>query len=114
MALLISLALASLGQAKEAQPQQVSLASKLTAQSQPKARSARSLSDMFEKVKSKIFGSRKQQPVAQASVANSQVAPASSAISSAAQRQPWIDVSVSPKPSAEPLSPPLQIALELS
>jgi len=71
-------------QAKDAAQQtSSSITSKLTPQT--KTRSARSLSDMFEKMKSKIFGSRKQ------ATATSQVQPAASV--NAAQRQPWGDVS---------------------
>lgn len=66
---------------------------------QPKARHSRSLGDMFEKMRSKIFGSRKQAAAVASStgsasssssaVAN-QVQPASSV--NIGQRQPW-DVS---------------------
>lgn len=72
---------------------QPSLASKLLGQSKP--RTSRSLSDMFEKMKSKIFGSRKQSQQQQQQASQSQniqsVAPLNSAN---AQRQPWADVSI--------------------
>lgn len=76
-------------------PRHSLLATKLLPQ-QTKARSARSLSDMFERVKSRIFGSKKQaasQSSAAASSTSSQIQPAASAVNSAVQRQPW-DVSV--------------------
>lgn len=82
-------------QAKEQQPaaqpqqQQPSLASRLLSTQQTRTRTARSLSDYFEKVKSKIFGNKKQS--ASASSTQQQVQPAASVNS--AQRQPW-DVSI--------------------
>lgn len=99
LAVLASLALTSC-QAKEAasgsaaapanSAQSSSLASKLLPQT--KTRTARSLSDMFEKVKSKIFGNKKQSTASTNSAASQQVQPAASVVS--AQRQPWADVSV--------------------
>lgn len=88
VAVIVSLVLSSqVSQAKDAaEPKSSSLASKLIPQT--KARTARSLGDMFEKVRSKIFGSRKQ---ASAS-SNNQVQPAASV--NVPQRQPWGDVSV--------------------
>lgn len=87
----------------QAQPQQPmslqqqarhSLASKLM----PKARTARSLSDMFDKVKSKIFGNKKGQTSSSASQSSSSMLASASQQSGAqalnsAQRQPWADVS---------------------
>lgn len=101
IAVLVSLALA-VSQAKDTTTStnnnaHQSLASKLMPQ-QSRARTSRSLSDMFEKVKSKIFG-KKQQASSSSNQVNQQVQPSSASLSSSAsmnsvQRQPtWGDVS---------------------
>lgn len=115
-ALVASLALVALCQAaaKEQQQQQQPVAvagqtqpaSSFASRLLPKARSSRSLSDMFEKVKSRIFGSKKSSSssASSSSSSSSAVQPASSSLvpaastlsaaaNGAAQRQPW-DVSI--------------------
>lgn len=91
LACLLSLALSSC-QAKDANLQQpsISLATKLVPQT--RSRSARSLSDMFEKVKSKLFGGKKQQSNSNSNNAGAQVQPSASSVSNS-QRQNWADVS---------------------
>lgn len=94
LACLFSLAL-SVCQAKDVASQQqptISLASRLVPQS--RSRSARSLSDMFEKVKSKLFGGKKQQ---QANNNNPAMAQSVTSAVSSAQRQPWGDVRTNPR-----------------
>lgn len=79
-----------------------SLASKLL----PKARSARSIGDMFEKMKNKLFG-RKQTGATAAAAASQQQAVQSVAPSSGArpqQQQPQWDVSIAQQYFFNPLA----------
>lgn len=87
------LACLAAGKQDEGGKQAGSLAAKLLP-SQYKVRHSRSLGDMFEKMRSKIFGSRKvTSSPGQGSSAASTSQLQTSASANSAQRQPWGDVS---------------------